>query len=145
MPRAAHGETCPWLNAATAQGILGGTVRIDVSHPSPNADLTVCRFTTDAGAAELSIVVAPRATGLPQLGAQPVDCGSSGKKLIGVGNDATQCEMHRDGNLIAMVSGRVRDRLFTVRWSGPEHAAHAKDTINSQVEVLSEMVAGALF
>ncbi len=38
-------ESCTWINAATAAGILGGPVEAPVTHPAKNKDDGTCEFT----------------------------------------------------------------------------------------------------
>ena len=38
-------EICPWLNAATAAGIIDGAVDVTVTHTNANADDATCKFT----------------------------------------------------------------------------------------------------
>jgi hypothetical protein len=49
---------CPWLNAATAEGLLGEKVQMDITSPTAQGD-AICTFNTQQNSAGsiLSIVV----------------------------------------------------------------------------------------
>jgi hypothetical protein len=56
-------ENCPWLNAATAGGALGGTVTVKLAHTSPE-DVT-CEFTLRRGSDVATLEIAVHTMGLP--------------------------------------------------------------------------------
>lgn len=126
-------ETCPWLNAATAGGLLGGTVTATVTRDTANRDDAVCTFVR-AGA-ELRIEVQTMNT--PARAAQ---CVPGPAPLRAIGNEAVVCtEAGR-----AQVVGRVRNRNFAIMISAPD-GAMPPDALREKARAAAEHVAGNLF
>lgn len=84
--------SCPWLNQATAAGVLGGAVR-----------QVGCTFIR--GALELRIEAAK------DFEAYAATCRSVAVPLKGIGSEAIACR----GEAGEQVVGRVRDRAFVAR------------------------------
>ena len=99
---AAAESRCPWLNAATAAGVLGGSVEMSVTSTS-------CEFSR-AGAV-LRIEVTAASTPAAR-------CGPDSEPLKGIGNQAYSCEYKgKPGWIAEQVVGTVRDQAFVVRIS----------------------------
>jgi hypothetical protein len=135
-------ESCPWMNAGTAGGLLDTTVEATVMHPQGNKEDASCNFVSLKGLArELRIEVrTTKATPkeLEQCTAKPV-------ALKAIGNEASACSVEsKNGGLIEQVAGRVRNRVFVIRiyanatWST---AAALREKSRSAAET----VAGNLF
>jgi hypothetical protein len=80
-------EICPWLNAATAGGVLGAAVTGTVSHENANRDDAACEFIQVRGhhPSELHIGVltvdAPRS----EFASRAAECGSDATPLNAIG------------------------------------------------------------
>lgn len=121
-------NSCPYLNAATASGVLGGPVASQVSGDT-------CLFTRDSS--ELRIEV--QTINLPY---KP-NCGLSPISVKAIGNEAYACSVDAKGGTVAeQVVGRVRDRAFLVRL-----ASHSlpRAALREKARSVAEQVAGILF
>jgi hypothetical protein len=162
---------CPWLNAATAAGLLGGDVDMSVTKAPEQVEgkgagaatyadqLRMDRFDvsctfsrkTGSGLSVLLIDVrtmADIATGFP-----PILSRCSGKRLPlrGIGNEAFQCAIDGGGQAGSdgeeQVIARVRDRAFvlTVRREAKGGKASATGALSDDTRNVAEQVAGSLF
>ncbi len=161
MPRAGAAEArCPWLNAATAAGLLGGEVEMRVSAPVEPAggmktepgvyamdqvrmdryDVS-CEFVRkmDGGMYTLRIAVTTMRDVAKEFAAAVAGCG--GRVAIrGVGNEAYACVAAGQEEVVA----RVRDRVFvmTVKRGGKPGVP---GELQADSRNLAEQVAGSLF
>jgi hypothetical protein len=122
---------CPWLNAATAAGILGGPVTASVSP-------AVCEFIRPQSTLHIEVRKKPATI--------EAKCESKGTPLKGIGNEAVIClesTFITGGLTTKMVIGRVRDQRFAVwiRTSDPDLAP----TVSDRTRKIAEQVAGNLF
>jgi hypothetical protein len=108
-------QSCPWLDTATAAGVLGGQVTATVTS-------TACQFVR--GRSKLRIEVR-KSNSLPDR------CGTAAEPLEAIGNEAFLCAKHHE------VVGRVRDAVFTIRLNAPDW--------QSKAQQVAQEVAGALF
>ncbi len=115
LPYSSRTNPVPWLDTATAAGVLGGQVTARVTS-------TACQFVR--GGSKLRIEVRKST-------ARPTRCGATAEPLKGIGNEAFLCPKHRE------IVGRVRDSVFTIRLTAPDWQIKAKQ--------LAQEVAGALF
>jgi hypothetical protein len=121
-------EPCPWLNAATAAGILNGKV---TSHVASG----VCVFRHDTS--ELRIGV--ETVNLPY---KP-GCEPNPTFLKAIGNEAFACSVEeKKGNISEQVAGRVRDHAFSVRLTSNDIPRIA---LRERARQVAEQVAGILF
>lgn len=161
MPREGVAQArCPWLNAATAGGLLGGEVELHVSAPvePPGGVKTEpgvyamdqvrmdrydvsCEFArkVEGGVYTLSIAVTTMRDVAKEFAAAVAGCG--GRVAIrGVGNEAFQCAAAGQEEVIA----RVRDRVFVMkvrRGAAPGQKAE----LQADSRNIAEQVAGSLF
>ena len=161
-PTLMHAESCAWLNAATAGGLLGveASVKIDplTEHLTPNQvsarQITgarpdaVCIFVPQQGTADtrLEIAVHTMANISAEFPAYTAACGKDSISLRAVGNEAIECSTSDDKHhRVEKVVTRVRDRAFVLTWTidGPD--AKSPDVIREKMRNLSEQVAGSLF
>jgi hypothetical protein len=123
-------EACPWINGATAAGVLGGDVRLDKSD-------TVCIFTHDSSQLRIEV----ETVSLPYK----VKCEPSPTPLKGIGNEAAACSPEeKNGAVAEQVAGRVRDHAFIVRISTIDRSI-ARATLRDKTRLIAEQVAGILF
>jgi hypothetical protein len=130
---AAAEDRCPWLNAATAGGVLGGAVIATVT-------ATSCEFTRQSGGHESALRVEVTPTTAPHA-----QCGSGAEPLKAIGNEAKACSYEgKAGWLGEQVVGRVRDQAFLVRIGTGDRSASPK-TLREKARNVAEQVAGILF
>jgi hypothetical protein len=126
-------ERCPWLNAATAGAVLGGSVQLTVTPTS-------CEFVRQAGAQETRLRIEVTAATAPD-----VRCGPDAERLKAIGNEAVACSYRgKAGWTAEQVVGRVRDQAFLVRIATNDHSATGK-ALRDRVRNVTEQVAGMLF
>ncbi len=138
---AAAAENCPWLNAATAGGVLGGPAAMTVTPSKTDGDAT-CSFVRQNGSRtfELRIEVETMRSPAEDFGAYKARCHSAGVPLKAIGNEAFACS----GARAEQVIGRVRERAFAIGISvngGPAQA----DSFREKARQVAEQVAGILF
>ena len=134
LPALAAAENlCPWLNAATAGGVLGGAVRVTVTPAG-------CEFVRETGAHEIVLRIEVTAAG-----AAGARCGNGAVPLKGIGNQATACNWQgKPGWAAEQVVGRVRGQPFAVRISTNDRSVADKD-LRDKARDVAEQVAGILF
>lgn len=134
-------QSCPWLNAGTATQILGADVTATV-HADSNWSGS-CTFAVKSDS-KRSIAI--------DVGKMDTHaCGSQGKPLAGIGNEAMYCAQ-RDGKggETQMVTGRVRGAWFVIKMparaaSGGDPASPAEGSVPAFLEFVAEQVAGNLY
>lgn len=126
-------ERCPWLNAATASGFLGGAVHMTLTSGS-------CEFVRQDGVHEMTLRIEVASTS-----GRHAQCGSGAEPLKAIGNEALACAYEGKAGWIAeQVTGRVRDQAFLVRISTNDRSAAPKP-MREKVRKVAEQVAGILF
>jgi len=160
---------CPWLNAATAGGVLGGVVEMTVSTPKPNSatpktepgvynqdqnrmdrfDFS-CEFKRKAGSSVYSLAIAVTTMNDPakEYAAFPAQCAGPTVALRAIGNEAVQCVLKPAGSASVeeQVIARVRDRAFVLtirRPSGVDNPAGG--ALSDTARNVAEQVAGSIF
>jgi hypothetical protein len=131
-------ETCPWLNAATAGGVLGSAVTLTVTHENANRDDMACNF---AGASSLRIAVQTTETPRNEFTSSAAECGSNPAPLKAIGNEAVVCTPDKRS---AQVVGRVRNRIFTILIR-TTNASMTQAVLREKARDVAEHVAGNLF
>ncbi len=143
----AGGESCPWMNAATAGGALGAAVKTSVRHPNANKDDASCDFIGKRGGLVygLQIEVVTMAEAGRKFASYAARCGSEATPLTAIGNEALSCS-HDDenGHRTAQVVGRVRNRAFVIRM-GTTDSSMTLQSLRETVRAAAEQVAGNLF
>jgi hypothetical protein len=142
---------CPWLNDATAAGVLNNPVTLEMKSGGPAG--TTCTFRYGRGNATLSLQIVVRE--IDDLGKDPgktaelyeAQCTSPQVSLRGVGNEAASCAADARRSIGEQVIGRVRNQLFIVplRAERGNVAAAERESLREKTESVSESVAGALF
>jgi hypothetical protein len=160
---------CPWLNAATAGGLLGGEASMTVSapaeqgtmqHTEPNVykedqvrmdrfDVT-CEFSRKADSAvySLKIVVETMKDPVTEFAGRLANCPGTTVALRAIGNEAVQC-VAKSGFSSGeeMVIARVRDRAFVLTVIRPPASTvpPAADVLHDDTRNIAEQIAGSLF
>ena len=141
LAAAAQPELCPWLNAATAGGVLGGAVANVAVKRAKTGDDASCVFVrASPSLAEFRIDVETMPDPAKDFASYQARCRSAAVPLRAIGNQAAAC----DDAGAALVVGRVRDRAFIVRISagGPSAPSGA---LRDKARNIAEQVAGILF
>jgi hypothetical protein len=138
---AAAAENCPWLNAATAGGVLDGPVAMTVTRAKTGDD-AACAFIRRDGSRvfELRIEVETMLSPAKDFASYAARCHAAAVPLKAVGNEAMACS---DDNAERVV-GRVRDRAFVVRISTNDRSAQS-GALREKARKVAEQVAGILF
>jgi hypothetical protein len=138
---------CPWLNSATAAGVLGGDVQANVTPLTPQGD-TTCDFkrTEHSGVSSLTIAVHTMALPAKDYASYLARCMGTAVSLKAVGNEAIQC-VQNNGSGGEQIIGRVRERAFVIdlkRNSAGSRSSTASG-LSEEARNVAEQVAGALF
>jgi len=137
---------CPWLNSATAGGVLGGEVQENVTALTPQGD-TTCDFrrTEHSGVSSLTIAVHTMATPAKDFASYLAGCAGTKVPLKAIGNEAVQC-VQSNGSAEELIIGRVRDRAFIldIKRSAIGQRTSASG-LSEEARNMAEQVAGALF
>jgi len=150
LPAAIRAENnCPWLNEATAGGLLGGDavgMKTDGSAGQP----TVCTFTQqDKGVTRtlrITVEIAPEPH--QRMSAVAQVCGADAAPIKAIGNEALVCSADdRKGGTGERVVGRVRDQVFTITIASTLKADPIlnRDALKARIYTAAEQVAGNLF
>ncbi len=143
----ATSENCPWLNTATAAGILEGPVSSTVTHPNQNKDDATCEFTHRDGpvVSMLQIEVETMKDPIHDFASYTAQCGPDAAPLRAIGNEALVCSLPGKKKQVSeQVVSRVRDRAFIVRVSS-NAPAPAPSGLREKAQKIAEQVAGFLF
>lgn len=148
FPGVCHAQTkCPWMNEATARGVLGGPLSAKTNiHEHGDG---ICEFSRKEGAAvhELRISV-ELMTDIPkQFPNVRSQCPSNSTPLRAIGNEALMCSVQEKGLYAEKVVGRVREQAFVVSVSSSvqDDPSMTLDMRREKVHLVAEQVAGILF
>ncbi len=163
-------ETCLWLNAATAGGVLGGAVTATVSHPKallPKAqtanakssagplsadpevagyagngmdDADCAFFRQPPAAGALHIAVRTMTASPKEFASYKLGCGPHAVPITAIGNEAFACTLNHSEQVI----GRVRERAFILRLSIADPSMTPAQ-LRENAQKAAEIVAGNLF
>lgn len=143
---AAAQDRCPWLNNATASGVLTEPAEVRVRQTAGGG--TACVFFTHVPASPtLSVVVIGVDAAKSVAMFDRRRCTSPMVHLKGVGNEAVACSIETGHAAEERVTGRVRDKRFTVyiNVSAGGDQPFDRNVLQQQAENIAEQVAGALF
>lgn len=147
MP-AAHAATqpCPWLNAATAAGVLEGPVMVSVTYFDQDNSDASCEFTHKADhmvrTLRIEVDTMKDSRDFPRYLAK---CGKDAKSLGAIGNEAVVCSVPGKNMQVAeQIVSRVRERAFVVDVSSNGSPAD-RDAMRDKARKIAEQVAGFLF
>jgi len=149
MPIVCHGQTkCPWINEATAGGILGGTVTA-TANVNDHGD-GVCEFSRQQGAVvyQLRVSVSMMTDIARQFPTYLAQCAPKSAPLRAIGNEAVTCSVEGNADGYAeQVVGRVRDQAFvvTVSSSVQNDPSMTQEMRREKAHLVAEQVAGILF
>lgn len=150
LPATAHAKNnCPWLNEATASGLLGGDAAGDFTEATTGQP-AVCTFTQQAEGVTRTLRLTVEVATDPQARLTTVaqSCGSDAAPLKAIGNSAMVCSAdERKGLLGERVVGRVRDQVFTIiiKTALKGDSTMTRDALKAHISTAAEQVAGNLF
>jgi hypothetical protein len=158
---------CPWLNAATAAGVLGGEVELSVSSTPempaasseyPAADQradrfdVTCDFHRKAGQQIYQLNIEVHTLENPTIDyAEYLARCNSNVPLTAIGNEAVLCRADTGAARVTSatdeVIGRVRNRIFVLTLNRPTQAAVESNVneLHEDTRNIAEQVAGSLF
>jgi hypothetical protein len=139
---------CPWLNDATASGVLNGPVTLDLE--TAPEDQSICTFTnlkTAKDYSALRIMVQPLTDVTKAVVSHESLCTSPPEALKAIGNEAVSCSADVGYSRGEQVIGRVRDRLFIVTVSSTmaQDPSMKRQLLKEKARMIAEQIAGALF
>jgi len=140
-------QPCPWLNAATAAGVLEGPVTVSVTYFDQEGTDAACEFTAKGNHAVRTLQIKVETMNDPahDFPRYLAKCGKDAKFLKAIGNEAVACPVPRNNKQVAeQIVSRVRDRAFVVDVLSSDSAAE-RDAIRDKVRKIAEQVAGFLF
>jgi len=140
-------ESCPWLNSATAAGVLGGEVTIRVVHSTQNKEDANCEFIRAGTAVSetLSIQVISMTNVTGEFPSFLAKCGGTSTAVRGIGNEAVACTLRdKHGKRVEQVVGRVRNRAFLIRIESSDKSVDTA-SLRETAEKTAEQIAGILF
>lgn len=150
-PYAAHAtNNCPWLNEATASGVLGGNA-VGSYTAATNGRAAVCAFVSvgvDAKRTLRITVEAGVAAPHMRLAAMEAACEGKGTPLDAIGNEAIVCRARPRGGMRGeLVAGRVRDQVFTIMLvtGRKDEPVFTDEMLRMHIAVVAEQVTGNLF
>lgn len=143
-------NNCPWLNEATAGGLLGGDAVGVKTDAAAAGQPTVCTFTQqDTGVTRtlrITVEIAPEPH--QRMSAVAQVCGADASPIKAIGNEALVCTADdRKGAMGERVVGRVRDQVFTITIASTLKADPIlnRDALKARIYTAAEQVAGNLF
>jgi hypothetical protein len=142
-------NNCPWINEATASGLMGGDAIGEFTDASAGQP-AVCTFTqkdtTVIRTLRVTVLVTPDFDAGYRSAAQT--CGADAAPLQAIGNQATVCAADdRKGALGERVAGRVRDQVFTITLSTSLKGDPllTREALKARIYTAAEQVSGNLF
>jgi len=143
-------NSCPWMNEATASGLLGDEAVGSYSPAASPGQVASCTFTQHGSSGMRTLVIEIETT--PNVGsklkAMEKSCSSAASPLQAIGNEAVMCASDDPGNRFGeRVVGRVRDQIFAIRISTSlrNDPLLKRDALRSRISSAAEQVAGNLF
>jgi hypothetical protein len=149
LPASAHAaNNCPWINEATASGLLGGDAT-GTATGAGTGQPGVCIFVSQHEGAThtLRIVVELSPDPHARLGELAHLCGSGAAIMPAIGNEALVCEDDSKGALGERVLGRVRDQVFnlTIASTQKHDPLLDRSALKARIAIAAEQVSGNLF
>jgi hypothetical protein len=142
-------NNCPWINEATASGLLGGDAVNEFTEASAGQP-AVCTITQTGTSftrtLRITMEVVPDTHARWQAAMQA--CGKNAAPLQAIGNEASMCPLdNHSAGLAELVVGRVRDQLFTITMSTTlkDDLILTRTSLKEKIYTACEQVAGNLF
>lgn len=140
---------CPWLNEATAGGLLEGDAVGAFTKASPGQP-AVCTFTSEEAGTRrtlrITVEVVPETH--QRLAREEQSCGQDAEPLKAIGNEAIGCAADDPkAGPGQRALGRVRDQFFTISIASTlkSDPKLTRDALKAKIYTAAEQVAGNLF
>ena len=142
-------NNCPWINEATASGLLGGNAEGAFTDATPRQPAD-CTFTQqDSGVTRtLRITVEQSNAPRQQMSAVGSLCGPNSTPVRAIGNEAMMCSLEGHNSLHGtFMAGRARDQVFTItlRTTLKNDPFLTQDALQAKIHIAAEQVSGNLF
>jgi hypothetical protein len=150
FPAMGHAKNnCPWLNEATASGLLGADAVGEFNFASADVPST-CTFTAQDGAVTrtLRIAIVVASDFVADYRSATQKCGASSMPIQAIGNEAIACSADDPkGQPGERVVGRVRNQVFTITMSSNSKSdlVFTHQNLKTRIYIAAELVAGNLF
>jgi hypothetical protein len=142
-------NNCPWINEATASGLLGGDAVGEFTEASAGQP-AICNFIEKDAAVtrtlRITVLVTPDFNAGLRSAAQA--CGVDSASIQAIGNQALICAADdRKGALGERIVGRVRDQVFTITLSASLKGdlLLTREALKARIYTAAEQVSGNLF
>lgn len=142
-------NSCPWMNEATASGLLGGDATGSFTKTAAGQP-AVCSFLQNGPDGQRLLQVSVEIANDPhaRMSAATRVCGLDAAPMTSIGNEALECvAKNKRGGHSAWAIGRVRDQVFTI-WLTTTHKGDpvlSLDALLTRIYTAAEEVAGNLF
>lgn len=148
LPGIGNAQTsCPWLNNATAVGVLNGPVSLKMQRTADNGSVCLFQYQEGSTIYNLEIVVHDIKSTSGGPATDKFRCRSHSTSLKGIGNEAILCPVDSKSLYGELVIGRVRDKQFIISVGSNlrPNQAIIFDAFQVKVKSIAEQVAGSLF
>jgi hypothetical protein len=147
----AAGQTpaaCPWINLATASGVLGGEASLSLTNQSPTN--TTCTFESRSGdeIRTLSVQVIGMVDPSKEYAPYKAQCDHDATSMRAIGNEALLCPASGLANAHGLrVVGRVRTNAFilTLSTTAKSSPVMTQQALEGKIGFVAELVSGNLF
>jgi len=140
-------SSCPWINAATAEGVLDS--KVDSSVQETRGKDMNCTFKSVETSGTRSLVVEVRDIDDREKGYAEAEskCTSAPTPVRGLGNEAFECVADHPDSHAMMIIGRVREKLFVVSviMTGRRDRGLTAASLEDKVTIAAGQVVGNLF
>jgi hypothetical protein len=150
LPAVAHAaNNCPWINEATASGLLGSEAVGTFIDATPRQPAT-CIFTQQAAEVTRTLRITVELMSDPHqiLELIAAHCATAGTPLPAIGNEAMVCSAEgHNGAPAEFVAGRVRDQVFTITIHSTlkGDSILTRDALKVRIVTAAEQISGNLF
>lgn len=142
-------NTCPWMNEATASGLLGAQATGTFT-PAAATEPASCVFQESGPGAmrTLTITVETSADGPGRIRGLLRQCHGTPGAMRAIGNEAEECETIRPHKLRGELAvGRVREQVFSIAISTTmkNDPVLTPQELENRIATAAEQVAGNLY
>jgi hypothetical protein len=146
---AAAANQCPWLNEATAGGLLGGDAVGTFTAPTA-ASPAVCTFVETGTNFKRTLTITVEVTSNAHTRVESLlsGCDAGMSPIKAIGNEAAICEAgNRKGARFQRVIGRVRDQVFVIAFDTTlkTDPLLTPESLPAKIYTAAEQVSGNLF
>jgi len=142
-------NNCPWINEATAGGLLNGDAVGEFTEAAAGAQ-AVCIFTQKGVdiTRTLRVTVEISSNVASRMATLAAPCGTSAAPVRAIGNEAVVCDADdRKAQVGELMVGRVRDQVFTIKIGSSlkNDPILTRGTLRLRIYMAAEQIAGNLY